>query len=143
MCLHPGAIRARIGGSLRRLGWVMVRFSAGFLLTLPVAAALTAAPAMAQYTLPPPGAYYEERLPPVVGGYYDDEDVLPPPRRARPGQRAPSRVLPYPDDEPALPPPTGLFGAPDQRPTGYYGRQQPQQLQQQQPADVLRPPGAI
>src|SRR5215510_10732730 len=99
MCLHRGAIRARIGGTLRQLGWVMVRFSAGFILTLPVAVAITAAPALAQYTLPPPGAYYEERLPPAVGGYYDDEDVLPPPRRgARPGQRAPSRVLPYPDD---------------------------------------------
>jgi lipoprotein-anchoring transpeptidase ErfK/SrfK len=135
----------------------MVRFSAGFLLTLPVAAALTAAPALAQYTLPPPGAYYEERLPPVVGGYYDDDDdALPPPRRARPGQRAPSRVLPYPDDEPPSPPPTGLFGAPDQRPSGYYyGRPQPQQMQPQQPAasgaparttndpGVLRPPAAI
>jgi lipoprotein-anchoring transpeptidase ErfK/SrfK len=127
----------------------MVRFSAGFILTLPVAAAITAAPALAQYTLPPPGAYYEERLPPAVGGYYDDEDVLPPPRRgARPGQRAPSRVLPYPDDDEPLPPPTGLF-APPERPAGYGG-----QLNQPRPVpgapvratndpDVLRPPGAI
>ena len=74
----------------------MIRFSAAFLLTLPVAAAFSAAPALAQYTLPPPGGYYEERLPPVIGGF-DDED-LPPPRRAlRPGQiqrGVPSRVLP-------------------------------------------------
>ena len=136
----------------------MIRFSAAFLLTLPVAAAFSAVPALAQYTLPPPGGYYEERLPPVIGGY-DDED-LPPSRRAlRPGQTqrgVPSRVLPYPDDEPALPPPTGLFGAPDQRPPPGYGRQlNPQQVQPQQPTvsgapartsndpDALRPPGAI
>ena len=43
----------------------MIRFSAGFLLALPVAAAFTAVPALAQ--LPPPGIY-EERLPPVMGG---------------------------------------------------------------------------
>src|SRR5262249_21712401 len=157
MCLHPGAIRARIGGTLRQLGWVMVRFSAGFILTLPVAASITAAPALAQYTLPPPGAYYEERLPPAVGGYYDDdEDVLPPPRRgARPRPRPPTRVPPPPDEEPPLPPPTGLFGAPDQRPAGYGGQLNPQQPRPQQPAapgapvratndpDVLRPPAAI
>ncbi|MGB7779788.1 MAG: hypothetical protein WBL77_24285, partial [Pseudolabrys sp.] len=108
----------------------MIRSSVAFLLALPVAAAVGAAPVLAQYAPPPPGAYYRERLPPVVGGY-DDEDLLPPPpRNLRPGQRG-ARALPYPDDEPAPPPPPGLFGAPDQRPGGYG--QQPYQLPQQQP----------
>ena len=49
----------------------MIRFSAAFLLALPVAAAFTAAPARAQQ-LPPPGI--EERLPPVMGGYDDEEE---------------------------------------------------------------------
>src|ERR1700741_108069 len=97
----------------------MIRFSGVFLLTLPVAAALTAAPALAQQ-LPGP-RIYQERLPPVMGSY-DDEDVLPPPGRAtRPGQvqRGPQgRVLPYPDEDPPLPPPTGLFGVPEERPVG-------------------------
>src|SRR6476646_3460115 len=124
MCLHPGAIRARFGGASRR-GWIMIRFSGAFLLTLPVAAALTAAPALAQQ-LSPPGIY-EERLPPIMGSS-DDEDVLPPPRRAiRPGQVQQDRVLPYPDDTPALPPPTGLFGTPERRPVDYGHQLGPQQ----------------
>ena len=131
----------------------MIRSSVAFLLALPVAAAVGAAPVLAQYAPPPPGAYYRERLPPVVGGY-DDEDLLPPPpRNLRPGQRG-ARALPYPDDEPAPPPSPGLFGAPDQRPGG-YGQQPYQQLPQQQPPvsgapargandpDALRPPGGI
>jgi|SRR5689334_17186944 len=125
----------------------MIRFSGVFLLTLPVAAALTAAPALAQQ-LPPPGIY-EERLPPIMGNS-DDEDVLPPPRRAgRPGQA--ERVLPYPDDTPALPPPTGLFGTPDRRPVDYGHQLGPQQpppaaampSRAANNPDTLRPPGAI
>jgi lipoprotein-anchoring transpeptidase ErfK/SrfK len=132
----------------------MVRFSGALLLALPVAAAFSASSALAQYTRPPPG-YYEERLPPVIGGL-DDEDLVPPPRRGRPGQRAPSRALPYPDDDAPLPPPTGLFGPPDQRPTGYgYGHQMQQPQPQQPPPvsgapsratsdpDTLRPPASI
>jgi hypothetical protein len=46
----------------------MIRSSVAFLLALPVAAAVGAAPVLAQYAPPPPGAYYRERLPPVVGG---------------------------------------------------------------------------
>jgi lipoprotein-anchoring transpeptidase ErfK/SrfK len=126
----------------------MIRSSAAFLLSLPVAVAFTAAPVLAQYAPPPPGAYYRERLPPAVGSY-DDEDLLPPPpRNLRAGQRG-TRALPYPDEEPPLPPP-GLFGAPDQRSSGYS--QQP--YQQQSPVsgapsrgvndpDSLRPPGSI
>ena len=65
----------------RHQRWIMVRLSAAFLLTLPVAAAFTAAPALGQQQRLPPPAIYEERLPPVMGSY-DDEDVLPPPGRA-------------------------------------------------------------
>jgi len=50
----------------------MIRLSAAFLLTLPVAVVMTAAPVMAQYRLPPPGVY-EERLPPVMGADEDDD----------------------------------------------------------------------
>jgi lipoprotein-anchoring transpeptidase ErfK/SrfK len=131
----------------------MSRFSGTFLLTLPVATALSVAPALAQQQLPPPGIY-EERLPPVMGSY-DDEDVLPPPRRAtRPGQvqrGAPSRVFPYPDEDPPMPPPTGLFGAREERPVGYGHQLDPGQPPQGAgvPAritddpDALRPPGAV
>jgi len=130
----------------------MIRFSAAFLLTLPVAAAISAAPALAQYNLPPPGVY-QERLPPVMGASEDDDNMLPPPGRGQARRRGADQVLPYPDDEPALPPPTGLFGTPDPRPAAGYGHQ----LEAQQPPpagaqpaprvtndpDVLRPPGAV
>ncbi len=53
----------------------MARFSDAFMLTLPVAAAFLATPALAQRPLPPPGVY-EERLPPVMGRY-DDDDLYP------------------------------------------------------------------
>ena len=127
----------------------MIRSSAGFLLALPIAATLTAVPALAQYAPPPPpGAYYQERLPPVIGGYDDEEDLAPPPRNMRRGARA----LPYPDDEPPLPPPN-LYGAPGQRSSG-YGQQPYQQPQQPPPMqaapprgvndpDSLRPPAGI
>src|SRR5258708_30985819 len=103
----------------------MIRFSAAFLLTLPVAAAFSAAPALAQYNLPPPGAY-EERLPPVMGEYDDDDSPFSPPGTPRASQRRlpTSRVFPYPDDDAPLPPPTALFGAPEPRPAPCY-RPQP------------------
>jgi lipoprotein-anchoring transpeptidase ErfK/SrfK len=130
----------------------MIRFSGALLLTLPVAAALTAAPALGQQY--PTPRIYEERLPPIMGGL-DDEDALPPAGRGqRPGQveRGGARVLPYPDDEPPLPPPTGLYGAPDQRPVGYGHQLDPQRPMP--PAagapsragndpDVLRPPAPV
>jgi lipoprotein-anchoring transpeptidase ErfK/SrfK len=124
---------------------MMIRFSAAFLLTLPVVAAFSVAPAAAQYRLPPPGAY-EERLPPVMGGY--DDDSLPPPRT---GWQAP-RALPYPNDDEPAQPPTGLFGPPERRPGGDYGHQlDSQQLPPASGAparangdqETLRPPGAI
>jgi lipoprotein-anchoring transpeptidase ErfK/SrfK len=122
----------------------MIRFSAGFLLALPVAAAFTAVPALAQ--LPPPGIY-EERLPPVMGAYDDDEDAQP-----RTQWRGPRRVPPYPDDNAVAPPPPGFFRTPDGRPAG-YGHQLDSQ-QQPPPAqgapsranndpDVVRPPAAL
>jgi lipoprotein-anchoring transpeptidase ErfK/SrfK len=130
----------------------MIRLSAAFLLTLPLAAAFTAAPALAQYNLPPPGVY-QERLPPVMGANEDDDNLLPPPGRGQVQRRGSDRVLPYPDDEPAPPPPTGLFGTPDRGPGAGYGHQ----LESQQPPpaaalppprvtndpDALRPPGAV
>jgi lipoprotein-anchoring transpeptidase ErfK/SrfK len=123
----------------------MIRFSAAFLLALPVAATFSVAPVLAQQNLPPPGAY-RERLPPVVGTY-DDEDDLPP----RGGQWiVPPRALPYPNDDTAPPPPA--FFRPPERPAGYGGHQFG--TQQPPPAagapargsndpDALRPPGAI
>ena len=110
----------------------MIRFSAAFLLALPIAAAFTAAPALAQQ-LPPPGIY-EERLPPVMGGYEDDEEYsLPAPRGARPGQaqrRDPARVLPYPNDDVVAPPSTGspVAGPPTRA---------------NNDPDALRPPAAV
>ena len=127
----------------------MVRISAAFLLTLPVAAALTAAPALAQ--LPPPGIY-QERLPPVMGGYDDDEDG--PPRAGR--WYTPRRALPDPDEDASQPPPPRFFRTPDGRPIGYGHQLDPQLPQQQQPQppagapsranndpDALRPPAAV
>src|SRR5215467_11890825 len=155
MCLHPRAIRGRFWRLLRRRGWIMTRFSGVFLLTLPVAAVLTAAPALAQQSLSP--RIYEERLPPVMGSY-DDDDVIPPPGPAtRPGQvqrGTQGRVLPYPDEDPRLPPPTGFYGAPEQRPVEYggygYQRQQPPPAsangapsQTINDPDAIRPPGAV
>ncbi|HYC16334.1 MAG TPA: L,D-transpeptidase [Pseudolabrys sp.] len=128
----------------------MIRISAAFLLTLPVAAAFSAAPAFAQ--LPPPGIY-QERLPPVMGGYDDDEDGPP-----RPGRLyTPRRALPDPDDDASQPPPPRFFRTPDGRPVGYGHQLDPQLPQQQQlqppPAgapsranndpDALRPPAAV
>src|SRR6187399_2378321 len=70
----------------------MARFSAAFMLTLPVAAAFLATPALAQRPLPPPGVY-EERLPPVMGRY-DDDDLYPAtPVAPRNGRRGPNRTL--------------------------------------------------
>lgn len=134
----------------------MARFSAAFMLTLPVVAAFLATPALGQRPLPPPGVY-EERLPPVMGRY-DDDDLYPAtPVAPRNGRRGSNRVLPYPDDEPAQPPPPGLFES--SRGHQLDTRQQPQiDTRQQFPAaaqtpatqppaanaePVLRPPGTV
>ena len=140
----------------------MIRRYGLFLLTLPVVAALSAAPAVAQYysspppgyyreAPPPPGAYYDDREPPPAFWSDDDDDDQPvgrPYRAPRMGQvppqgqsSAPGRILPYPADaEPPPPPPA--FAPPAGRPP--YGHQ----LDQQAPAatrdpDEVRPPGAI
>ena len=146
----------------------MIRRYGLFLLTLPVVAAFSAAPAVAQYysspppgyqrVAPPPGAYYDDRQPPPAFWNEDDEDDRPVRRPYRspqlsqvpPGQAgAPSRILPYPDEDAAPPPPPG-FAPPPGRPP-YSGHQ----LDQQSPAavpppravtndpDAIRPPGAI
>jgi lipoprotein-anchoring transpeptidase ErfK/SrfK len=88
----------------------MNRFFAAFLLALPVAAAFTAAPALAQQ-LPPPGMY-EERLPPVMGGY-DDDVVAPPPT---PPERRPTgygHQFETQQPPPAAGPPTRANNDPD------------------------------
>jgi len=126
----------------------MIRISAAFLLTLPIAAGFTAAPALAQ--LPPPGVY-QERLPPVMGGYEEDEDG--PPRGGR--WSTPRRDVPDPDEDANLPPPR-FFRTPDGRAVGYGHQLDPQLPQQQQPQppagapsranndpDALPPPAAV
>jgi lipoprotein-anchoring transpeptidase ErfK/SrfK len=138
------------------LRWKMARFSAAFMLTLPVAAAFLATPALAQRPLPPPGVY-EERLPPVMGRY-DDDDLYPAtPVAPRNGRRGSNRTLPYPDDEPAQPPPPGLFESSRghqldaRQPPQIDPRQQPPAAAQtpatQAPAanaePILRPPGTV
>jgi len=138
------------------LRWKMARFLAAFMLTLPVAAAFLATPALAQRPLPPPGVY-EERLPPVMGRY-DDDDLYPAtPVAPRNGRRGSNRTLPYPDDEPAQPPPPGLFESSRghqldaRQPPQIDPRQQPPAATQtpatQAPAanaePVLRPPGTV
>ena len=146
----------------------MIRRYGLFLLTLPVAAAFSAAPAVAQSysspppgyyrSAPPPGAYYDDRLPPPAFWSDDDDDDQPVRRPYRspqmsqvpPGQAgAPNRILPYPDEADVAPPPPPGFAPPAGRPP--YGHQ----LDQQAPAgaalapaatndpDAVRPPGAI
>jgi lipoprotein-anchoring transpeptidase ErfK/SrfK len=135
-----------------------------FLLTLPVAAAIPAASAQAQYYPAPPSPYYrsapppdvyQDRLPPPGYGIDEEDDnpVVRPPRRApqaAQNQRgAPSRILPYPDEEADVAPSPG-FIPPDRRSPPGYGHQ----LDAQQPStsfpptigddpDAIRPPGAI
>jgi lipoprotein-anchoring transpeptidase ErfK/SrfK len=140
---------------------MMTRRFGFFLLTLPVAAAFSAAPALAQnYSSPPPGyyrsgpppgSYYEDQLPPPAF-WSDDEDDDQPVRRtyrspqmSQMPQGQPGR-LPYPDEAEA-PPPPAFAPPPDAR--SPYGHQ----LDQQAPAgsppaashdpDAVRPPGAI
>jgi lipoprotein-anchoring transpeptidase ErfK/SrfK len=146
----------------------MIRRYGLFLLTLPVAAAFSVAPAAAQYYsapppsyfrgAPPPGAYYDDREPPPAFWNNDDDDDRPARRPYRspqlgqvpPGQAgAPGRILPYPDEADALPPPAF---APPPGPPPFSGHQ----FDQQAPAaaappsraatsdpDAIRPPGAI
>ena len=128
----------------------MARLAFAFVLTLPVAAAFSATPALAQRPLPPPGVY-EERLPPVMGSY-DDDDLYPAtPVNPRNGRRGSNRALPYPDDEPTQAPPPGLFES--SRGHQLDTRQQRQMDTRQPPAaaqapaanaePVLRPPGTV
>ena len=115
-------------------------------MTLPVAAAFSAAPALAQNypspppgyyrTAPPPGAYYDDRRSPPAFWNDDDEDDRPAPRRYRSPQMtqgqpgAPSRILPYPEEAQATPPPPA-FVPPDARAPAARD------------PDAVRPPGAI
>ncbi len=140
----------------------MIRRYGLFLLTLPVAAAFSAVPAVAQYySSPPPGYYrsapppgvYDERGPPPAFWNDDDDDDQPVRRSYRSPQMSqvppqgqpgvPSRILPYPDEAEAAPPPPPGFAPPTERPP-LYGHQ----LDQQAPAatrdpNEVRPPGTI
>jgi lipoprotein-anchoring transpeptidase ErfK/SrfK len=138
------------------------------LLTLPLAAAIPAVSAQAQYypappppyyrSAPPPGVY-QDRLPPP-GYYADDDDDVPVTRQ--PGRSpqasqlppavqrgAPHSILPFPDDEAdAAPPPPG-FGSPDRRPPAYGHQLDPQRPNVRSPSaaqyepDAIRPPARI
>jgi len=123
----------------------MIRRFGLFLMTLPVAAAFSAAPALAQYypspppgyyrDVPPPGTYYDDRRSPPAFWNDDDEDDRPAPRRYRSPQMtqgqpgAPSRILPYPEEAQATPPPPA-FAPPDARAPAAHD------------PDAVRPPGA-
>src|SRR5450631_3777697 len=141
---------------------MMIRRYGLFLLTLPVGAVFSAAPAVAQYysppppgyirSAPPPGAYYDDRLPPPAFWNDDDDDDQPARRPYRspqlsqvpPGQAgAPNRILPYPDEADAPPPPPG-FAPPPGRPP-FSGHQLDQQMPPaaNRDPDEVRPPGAI
>ena len=123
----------------------MARFSSTFMLTLPVAVAFLATPALAQQRpLPPPGIY-QDRLPPVLGNY-DDDDLYPAtPRGPRNGGRGSNRVAPYPDDDPSPPPPAGLFDS--SRGHQLDTRQPPPPAQapvaRSPEPEVIRPPGSV
>jgi len=132
-------------------------------MTLPVAAAFSAVPALAQYyssapparyyrSAPPPGAYYDDRQSPSF--WVDDEDDDQSVRRQRapqlsqipPGQVGePSRILPYPEETNAPAPPRPAF-APPAEPPPYSGHQldqpAPRAATRDDP-DVIRPPGSI
>src|ERR1700687_3021460 len=104
MCLHPGAIQ----GILGRVGhpgghrWMMIQRFGLFLLTLPLAAAIPALPALAQYYPPPPPPYYRSAPPPGVyqarlpRPEYEADDkvvaVLPPRRRGPQASQLPPVV---------------------------------------------------
>ena len=146
----------------------MIRRLGLFLLTLPVAAAVSAVSAQAQY-YPPSSTYsrgassdrYEERLPPP--GYFADEDddgpvvrrpfrdprysQMPPQQGQRGPGGAPSRILPYPEEPDAVTAPAPGYGQPNNQPPAYG-----HQLDAQSPPppagrpadpDVIRPPAAI
>src|SRR5512143_132182 len=106
MCLHPGALRARIRGVWAApvaTGGRMIRFLGVFLLALPAAAALSAVPAQAQSSPP----YYRGSTPP---------DAYPQDRVG-----VPSRILPYPNDEADAAPPPPRFATPASRPPAPFG----------------------
>ena len=118
----------------------MMRRFGPFLLALPVAAAIPAVSAQAQYYPGPPPPYYRSAPPPgayqgglPAPGYWigEDDDDAPMVRRPRrspqvsqmppqgqPG--APSRILPYPaESDAAAPPPPGFATPYGRPPTGH------------------------
>jgi lipoprotein-anchoring transpeptidase ErfK/SrfK len=131
----------------------MTRSYGLLLLALPIAAAFSAAPAVAQYPspppgyyrdAPPPGAYYEDRVAPRDFWADDDEEDQPvrrPNGAPRYGQQGQPGPLPYPDDQQALPPP-GFAPPPGQSPG--YGHQLDQEGSTgRNDPNAIRPPGAI
>jgi lipoprotein-anchoring transpeptidase ErfK/SrfK len=143
----------------RRNGGLMIRQVGLFLLTLPVVAVASLAPAGAQYysspppgyvRVPPPGPYYDRAPGPAF--WADDEDDDQPVRGRRVQQYsqspagAPSRILPYPNEAEATTPQPPAFA---QQPAGNpptYGHQLDQQGQRSgtpNDPDVIRPPGQV
>ena len=143
----------------------MIRRFSLLMLTLPMAAALPAVSAQAQYypsppppgyyrSAPPPGRYYEDRLPPPGYSIDDDDDdvVVRRPRRGpqvnqNPPQGpagAPNRILPYPEETDVAPAQPG-FVPPYERPPA-YGRQIDQQgapPAARTDPNAIRPPSPI
>jgi len=144
------------GLMIRRL---MIQRLGLIVLTLPVAAVASLAPANAQYysspppgyvRVPPPGAYYDRAPGPAFWSDDDDDDQ---PVRGRRVQQysqdqagAPSRILPYPNEAEAASPQPPAFAQQPAGPPPAYGHQ----LDQQGPRaatpndpDVIRPPGQV
>ena len=140
----------------------MIRRFGLFLLAMPVAAAIPAGSAQAQYypgppqpyyrSAPPPGGYQERLPPPRYWADDDDDDAQRRPQfsqnppQGQPG--APNSILPYPVDAEAAVPPPPSFASPNGRPP--YGHQLDAQPPiaaapptARQDPDVIRPPGAI
>jgi len=132
-------------------------------MTLPVAAAFSAAPALAQYYssappagyyrgAPPPGAYYDDRQSPSF--WADDEDDDRPVRQRRAPRLSqiqqgqvgePSRILPYPEETNAPAPPRPAFAPPPGPPpnSGHQLDQPAPRAATRDDPDVIRPPGSI
>ena len=139
--------------------WTMIRPLAVFLLALPVTAALSAAPALAQYSDSPsygtsPQTDVDQgSLPPPGYASHEDNAIAAPRYTRRSYQRQRPRYQPdttqavpsYPEEADVAPPPPG-FASPYGRPV--YGRQyvpQPAPDEASAPPDpyVVRPPAPV
>jgi len=124
------------------------------LLTLPVAVAVPAASAMAQYySAPPPGyyrnappgTYYEDRQPPAFWDDDEDDQRARRPHRSPQMSQSPSggpgRGLPYPDEVDADRLPAPGFVPPEGPPPNYEDQFDPSAATDDR--DAIRPPRSI